>query len=267
MRITWIGLGSMGRPMALAAVRAGHAVVGYARRPQEHEELREAGATVTDNLGEALAGAEIVCITLYSEAQLRAVMLDAGGLVMVDPGALVIVHSTVSPDAVRDLAAQRSDIAVIDAGFSGGPEEAANAALTLMVGGEASDFARARPALESYAGHIAHLGPLGAGMTLKVINNLTFAAHMAIAQDVLRLCDANGLALDTAIATLSRGSAGSAALAYLGRSDDPRGMLGAIRHYLDKDVAIAREGSRHMDLGVLAAATEDFGKEHGSHAS
>ena len=147
MRITWIGLGSMGRPMALAAVRAGHAVVGYARRPQEHEELREAGATVTDNLGEALAGAEIVCINLYSEAQLRAVMLDAGGLVMVDPGALVIVHSTVSPDAVRDLAAQRSDIAVIDAGFSGGPEEAANAALTLMVGGEASDFARARPAL------------------------------------------------------------------------------------------------------------------------
>lgn len=261
MRIAWIGLGSMGKPMALAALRAGHTLAGYARRPHEHDELRAAGGTVTDRLDQALAGAEAVCINLYSEAQLRAVMLEAGGLAMVPAGALVIIHSTVSPDVVRELAARRGDVAVIDAGFSGGPEEAANAALTLMVGGTGADFERARPVLESYAGHIAHLGPLGAGMTLKVINNLTFAAHMAIAQDVLRLCDANGLALDRAITTLTRGSAGSTALAYLGRSDNPHGMLGAIRHYLDKDVAIARDGSRHMDLGILAAATEGFGKE------
>ena len=269
MRIAWIGLGSMGMPMALAALRAGHRLAGYARRPHEHDELRAAGATVTDQLDEALSGAEIVCINLYSEEQLRAVMLDAGGLAMVPAGALVIVHSTVSPGIVRELAARRADIGVIDAGFSGGPEDAANAALTLMVGGDMADFERGRPVLETYAGHIAHLGPLGAGMTLKVINNLTFAAHMAIAQDVLRLCDAHELALETAIATLTRGSAGSTALTYLGRSDDPHSMLGAIRHYLDKDVAIARHGSRHMNLGILAAATDGFGegsgKETGTH--
>ena len=259
MRVAWIGLGSMGKPMALAALRAGHALTGYARRPHEHDDLRAAGAVVTDQLGPALAGAELVCINLYSEEQLRAVLIESGNLALVPPGAVVAIHSTVSPAVVRELAALRDDIAVIDAGFSGGPDEAANAALTLMVGGDLAAFERARPVFAAYAGHIAHLGPLGAGMTLKVINNLTFAGHMAIAQDVLRLCDANGLELDTAIATLSRGSAGSTALAYLGRSSDPHGMLAAIRHYLDKDVEIAREGSRHMDLGVLAAATQGFG--------
>lgn len=259
MRIAWIGLGSMGKPMALAALRAGHSLAGYVRRPAEYDEIRVAGGIVTTVLADALAEAEIVCVNLYSEEQLREVLLENGALAMLGEGSLLVIHSTVSPDFVRGLAAARPDIAVIDAGFSGGSDEAANKALTLMVGGEVGDFERARPVLEAYGGHIAHLGPLGAGMTLKVINNLTFAAHMAIAQDVLRLCAANGLALDKSIEALSRGSAGSTALAYLGRSPDPLNMLGAIRHYLDKDVEIARHASRSMDLGVIDVVTQGFG--------
>lgn len=260
MRIAWIGLGSMGKPMALAALRAGHTLIGYARRPEEHGDIRAAGGIITDVLADALAGAEIVCANLYSEDQLREVLFERGALSMIPAGALLIIHSTVSPDFVREVAASRGDISVIDAGFSGGAEDASRKALTLMVGGEAADFERACPVLETYAGHITHLGPLGAGMTLKVINNLAFAAHMAIAQDVLRLCTTNGLALDKAIAALSRGSAGSTALGYLKSSPDPQSVFSAIRHYLDKDVDIARAGSRHMDLGVLDGATRGFGE-------
>ena len=86
---------------------------------------------------------------------------------------------------------------------------------------------------------------------------------MAIARDVLRLCATNGLAIDSAIATLKRGSAGSRAFEFLGQSNDPGAMLGGIRHYLDKDVAIARAASGHLDLGVLDAATQGFGADHG----
>jgi 3-hydroxyisobutyrate dehydrogenase-like beta-hydroxyacid dehydrogenase len=214
-------------------------------------------------VAEAVTGADAVCINLYSEEQLREVMITQAGLVAVKAGALVIVHSTVSPDAVQELAAMRPDIAVLDAGFSGGPAEAEAGKLTLMVGGKESDFERARPVLSAYGEHIAHLGPLGAGMTLKLINNLTFAAHIAIAQDALRLCEANGLALDVALATLGSGSAGSTALALLARNKDPHAMIAGIRHYLDKDVAIARAGSRHMDIGVLDGATRGFARGNG----
>ena len=261
MRIAWIGLGAMGKPMALATLRAGHTLAGYARRPEEHDEIRAAGGVVTDDLAQALDQAQIVCINLYSEAQLREVLIERGALALIPAGSVLVIHSTVSPDVVRELAVLRSDIGVIDAGFSGGADEAAIAALVLMVGGCAADVERARPVLAAYGGHIAHLGPLGAGMTLKIINNLTFAAHMAIAQDVLRLCATNGLAIEKAIDTLTRGSAGSRAFALLGQSNDPGAMLGGIRHYLDKDVAIARVASGHLDLGVLDAATQGFGAD------
>lgn len=118
----------------------------------------------------------------------------------------------------------------------------------------------ARPVFTTYAAApIAHAGPLGSGMALKVINNLMFGAHIAIARDALRLVRTGGLDRDIAVATLLRGSGGSNALGILGRGDDPEMILRAIRPYLDKDVPIARQGARGLDLGTLDAATGEFG--------
>ena len=258
MRVAWIGLGSMGRPMALSAIRAGHDLAGYARRPDEHEAIRAAGGRVTDDLRTAIDGAEIVCINLFSEAQIRDVIIGSGALDVIPAGAILAVHSTVSPAFVRELAALRSDIPVLDAGFSGGPDEALAGELTLMVGGDATVLERARPVFAAYAGHIAHAGPIGSGMALKVINNLMFAAHVAIARDGLRLVKAQGLAADAALATLMRGSGGSKALGFLGLAGDAEAMVAAIRPYLDKDVPIARAAADGLDLGTLDAATRDF---------
>jgi 3-hydroxyisobutyrate dehydrogenase len=259
MRIAWIGLGSMGRPMALAALRAGHDVHGYARRPAEQGAIRDAGGRVGDDLPAAVADARIVCVNLFSEVQLRDVVVAGGVVEAMQAGAILAIHSTVSPGFVRALGAMRGDIDVLDAGFSGGPEEALAGQLALMVGGEAAALERARPVFAAYAGHVAHVGPLGSGMALKVINNLMFAAHVAIARDALRLMQAQGLAPDVAVATLMRGSAGSNALGLLGRSGDAEAMVAAIRPYLDKDVPIARAGAQGLDLATLGTATSGFG--------
>lgn len=258
MRIGWIGLGAMGRPMALAALAAGHALAGHARRPDEQAEVRAAGGTVSDDLAATVRDAEIVCVTLFSEAQLRDVLVAGGALAAMPTGSILAVHSTVSPAFVRELAAARSDIAILDAGFSGGPDEALAGRLTVMVGGDAAVLERARPVFAAYAGHIAHAGPPGSGMTLKIINNLMFAAHVAIARDGLRLVEAGGLALEVAVATLMRGSAGSNALGILGRTGHAEATIAAIRPYLDKDVPIARAGAAGLDLGTLDAATREF---------
>lgn len=258
MHVGWIGLGSMGKPMALSVLKGGHAVAGFARRPQEHEAIREAGGIVGDALIETVSTADIVCVNLFSEAQIREVVVDGGVLAMMPAGSILAIHSTVSPGFVRELARRRTDIDVLDAGFSGGPDEAAAGKLTLMVGGDAAVLERARPVFTCYSDQIAHAGALGSGMTLKVINNLMFAANVAVARDALRLVRAGGLDLRIAIETLARGSAGSTALGILGRGGDPEAMVAGIGRYLEKDVTIARLNARGLDLGTLDAATAEF---------
>lgn len=258
MRVGWIGLGVIGKPMALSVLGGGHSLQGYARRPDEHDEIRRAGGQVTAALTQTAAGAELVCVNLFSEDQVREVVIAGGALAAMQPGAILAIHSTVSPDFVRELALVRNDIHVLDAGFSGSAEDAAAGRLTLMVGGDEAILAKTRPVFETYAGYIVRVGPLGSGMALKVINNLMFAAHAAIARDALRLLKDSGIDLAVAAPTLARGSAGSNALGFLGQGGDPERVMAAIRPYLEKDVPIARHGCSGLDLGALDAATREF---------
>ncbi|WP_298690548.1 NAD(P)-dependent oxidoreductase [uncultured Sphingomonas sp.] len=258
MRVAWIGLGSMGRPMALSVVRGGHELRGYARRPEEHAQLVAEGASVGDDPVAAVLDAELVCVNLFSEAQVRAVLIDGGVLAAVPAGAIVAIHSTVSPAFVNELATVRGDVELIDAGFSGGPDEAQAGALTLMVGGDPTAFDQAWEVFRTYADHIAYAGPLGSGMTLKVINNLTFAANLAIASDALRLVTATGVDPEIAAGVLMRGSAGSTALRIIAKNGAPEAAMTAIARYLEKDVAIARAATVGLDLGTLGDATSGY---------
>lgn len=258
MKVAWIGLGSMGKPMALTVLAAGHALTGYVRRPEEHDAIRAVGGIVTADVRAAVADADIVCVNLFSEAQVREVVKDSGALAAMRGGAILAIHSTVSPPFMHEVAGWRSDLDILDAGFSGGPDDAAAGRLTLMVGGDAAVLEQARAVFACYADSIAHAGPLGSGMTLKVINNLMFGAHVAIARDALRLVAAAGLDMDVAVATLLRGSAGSTALSIVTSGGDPQAVVNGIGHYLRKDVPIARRGAAGLDLGVLDAATREF---------
>lgn len=261
MRVGWIGLGQIGLPMALRVLAGGHALRAHSRRFDDHQAVRDAGGELTGSPTEAAAGAEVVGVNLFSEAQLYEVLLDGGVMAAMAPGAVLIVHSTVSPEAIKALAGARADVAVIDAGFSGTAADTAAGQLALMVGGEAAALEIARPVLATYADHIAHVGPLGAGMTLKLVNNMLFAAQVRLALDAVEAAAQAGIDRVTAAETLARSSGGSFALGVVQRSGASETGAAPLRRYLDKDVAVAREAGRTLSLGDLIHVTRGFGAE------
>lgn len=258
MHVAWIGMGQIGRPMALRVLAGGHTLGGYARRPEAFDDVRAAGGVVTPVLADAVAGGDLVCVNLFSEEQLAAVLSDQGGLAAIRPGAVLVIHSTVSPEVVRALAAQRPDIEVLDAAFSGTDADAAARHIALMVGGSETALERARPVFECYADFIAHVGPTGAGMALKLVNNLLFAAHAALARDGLAVLDAHEIARADAVRVLRRSSGGSYATQLFEGTATPEEVMARIGPYLRKDVAVARAALGTRATAQLLAATEQF---------
>lgn len=258
MRVTWIGMGQIGRPMALRVLASGHALAGYARRTAAFDDIRAAGGTVTAVLSQAVQDAELVCVNLFSEDQLRTVLIDEGGLAGIEPGTVLVVHSTVSPEAIREIAELRPDLAVLDAAFSGTAEDAAARRIALMVGGPENALDRARPVLECYADFIAHVGPTGSGMAMKLVNNLLFAAQAALARDALAALEQQGIGRLDAVKVLWRSSGGSYATRLFGGAASPAEMMERIGPYVCKDVAVARSALANSALGSLLAATAEF---------
>ncbi len=107
-----------------------------------------------------------------------------------------------------------------------------------MVGGTADAVHRAEPVFSCYADTIFHLGPTGAGMTLKIVNNLLYAAHVSLGREAIGLAVQNGISVHDALAALRRGSADSFALGVYQEGDDPNKVFDTSRPYLEKDVAI-----------------------------
>lgn len=258
MRVAWIGMGQIGRPMALRVLAEGHALVGHTRRPADYEDVLAAGGTLTSDVREAVSDAEVVCVNLFSEAQLRNVLLDDGAIAAMRSSAIVAIHTTVSSEAMRALADARSDVRVIDAAFSGTAQDAASRTVALMVGGEPEALNEAEPVLSAYADYIAHVGQLGSGMTLKLLNNMLFAAQMGLAHDALVAARATGIALEDAVKVISRSSGGSYGMRLFAGKSDFDAVLPGIARYMEKDVAVARAALAGIDIGGLAPASERF---------
>lgn len=266
MKVGWIGLGRVGQAMALKALEGGHSLTGHARTPAKAAATAAAGGRVTTSLAEAVSGAELVCVNVYSQDQLRDALITGGALAAMTPGAVLAIHSTVGPDLVRELAAMRSDIEVIDAAFSGTDRDAAAGRIALIIGGSAAALEIARPVLSTYADYIALLGPVGSGMLLKLVNNAMFGAQMQIAYEAVKIFEASGLDRKLAIATVARSSGGSFAVGLFGHEMGPDERLHGIRPYMEKDVTIAISALRALGLdpGTIALAAQSFVIEPGS---
>lgn len=260
MKVAWIGMGRIGKQMALRVLAGGHALVGHARDPSRHGEIAAAGGVLKESAAEAVAQAEIVCVNVYDEEQLRNVMFDHGALAAMASRARLVIHSTVGPTLIRQLARSRDDIAVVDAAFSGTDRDAANGTIALMAGGEAGALEGCRPVLETYANFIRLLGPVGSGMTAKLVNNALFGAQMLLAHDALRVLTGSGIDKDLAVETLSRSSGGSFAMGLFGPGVDPDERMAGIGPYMTKDVAAARAAATEagIDLGMLDIGTRPF---------
>jgi 3-hydroxyisobutyrate dehydrogenase-like beta-hydroxyacid dehydrogenase len=195
-RVGYIGLGDMGKAMASNLAPKGFDTRVFDLNPDPVAELVAAGAVGAASCREVGEHAEVLSICVPADAHVEAVLLgEDGALAGMAKGSIVAVHSTVQPDTVEKVAAAARErgVHLIDACVTGGREVAEKGGLTLLVGGEESDIAQARPVLEAYGTTLLHAGPLGSGAKLKLAVNLMTYVNWAAISESFRLAKASGL--------------------------------------------------------------------------
>jgi 3-hydroxyisobutyrate dehydrogenase len=215
-RIAFLGLGTMGAPMAGHLARAGHRVTVWNRTAARAEEwlARHEGLDVENAAtpAEAVRGQDAVLTCVGNDDDLAAVVLGSDGALAAMPeGALYIDHTTVSPAIARRIAdtAHQRGVLALDAPVSGGQAGAENGRLAIMCGGSAEAMAAAKPVLEAYAARIVHVGEAGAGQACKAVNQVCIAGVLAGLSEGVRFAQAAGLDLDKVFEAISGGAAQS----------------------------------------------------------
>jgi 3-hydroxyisobutyrate dehydrogenase len=173
--VGFIGVGNMGNPMAYNVLKAGFPMVVFDKNPQAMENLIQAGAQPASSVREVVEQSEITLTSLPASPDVEAVYLQPGGLVeSARPGTLLVDLSSVLPSTVRKIEprAKERGVQFLEAPVSGGVTGARAATLAIMVGGDAEVLARAQPVLRAIGPNIFHVGPVGAGNTVKAINNM-----------------------------------------------------------------------------------------------
>ena len=217
--IGFIGLGVMGLEMARNVAQAGHAVQAFDTRPDAVRAAAAQGARPCASIAEAAQDAFLVVTMLPDTPQVQDVVLGDSGLLANPPaGRLIVDMSTISPQAVRAMAAtlKAAGIDLVDAPVSGGPQGARTATLTIMAGGDVDAFARARPVLAAMGTAINHVGASGAGQTVKLCNQLMVGINLQAVCEALALGRAAGVDLMQMREVLLGGSAASWMLDRLG---------------------------------------------------
>lgn len=264
-----IGLGAMGLPMARNLVAAGLPVGLTGRTPAKAAELVEAGASWHDTPRSLAAECGVIVLMLPDLPEVEAVLVGPDGILAADPtDLLLVISSTSSPEGVRALhrrLAARTDgaVRVVDAPVSGGTDGAAAGTLSIMVGGEDADVARALPVLRP-CGNPVHLGPLGAGQVAKACNQLIVASTILALGEAAVLAGRSGLDLPVLFDLLAGGYAGSRILDTRGErlvAADYR-PSGAAK-YMVKDLHFATDvaaetDSRPVLLPAVTAAFEEL---------
>src|SRR5262245_26068217 len=197
-RVGFVGLGNIGKPMAINVAKAGFDLMVYDLREEPCKELAAAGAKVARSAQEIGAHGEIIELVVVDDAQVEAVTLGEGGVLNgAKPGSIIAIHSTVHPKTVRKIAelAQARGVGVIDAEVSGGGAGAQAKTLCYMVGGAKALLERCRPVFATSGANILHLGGLGSGAIAKLAHNLIVYVNMLAASEGMRLAEKAGLDL------------------------------------------------------------------------
>ncbi|GAY19380.1 NAD(P)-dependent oxidoreductase [Mycobacterium sp. shizuoka-1] len=260
MKIGFVGAGRMGAPMARRLADAGHEIKVLGRTPEKRRAAEELGTTAVATLAELTDAAEAVVICVFTDEQVRQVCLTDGLLAGMRPGSVLVVHTTGSPrtaEAVAEQAAHRG-IDVIDAPVSGGPHDIAAGTVTIFVGGGEEAVRRAHPVLSSYGDPVLHVGPLGYGQRVKLVNNTLFAAQIGIVAEAVALADRLGVDETTLLSAVVHGSGTSRALGSIARVGSVVGFNDAVGEFIGKDVAAIRAALADLDsdLGLLGEVVD-----------
>ncbi len=249
--VGFIGLGIMGAPMAANLVKAGFDVIGYNRTADKVQALVEQGGRGADGVAQAVGGADIVVTMLPDSPDVQEVAAGPNGVFEnAAPGLLYVDMSSIRPDVARIVAAAgvKRGVRVLDAPVSGGEAGAIEASLSIMVGGEAADFQEALPMLQAVGKTIVHVGPAGAGQTVKAANQLIVAGNIELLAEALVFLEAYGVDTQAAVRVLGGGLAGSTVLDRKANGMLAREFAPGFRLEL-----------HHKDLGIVQAAAREAG--------
>lgn len=246
--IGFIGLGIMGRPMAVNLLRAGYPVVAYNRSPEPLEQLTREGAEPAGSAQEVAERSDVTITMLPDSPQVSEVIEDL--LAGASPGQLVIDMSTISPVVAKQLAdrAREQSVDMLDAPVSGGDIGAQQGALSIMVGGEQAAFERAHPILEVLGKTITHVGESGAGQVVKACNQIVVAVTIEAVSEALVLGSKAGVDPARILDVLGGGLAAN------------RVMDVRRRNFLEHDFAPGfRIDLHHKDLNIALESGDAFG--------
>jgi 3-hydroxyisobutyrate dehydrogenase len=258
-----IGLGNMGRGMALSLKRGGFNVIGTDAYSATRQALAKEGITVRDTVREVLADSDMVVLSLPTAAIVTDVVAGPGGLLEnARKGVLVVDTSTSHPDTTRSLARQLREVgmSLMDAPVSGGPKGAINGTMTMVIGASEQDLARAMPVLEAMSAKRVHVGDVGAGHVAKIANNLFTASHLIVAAEVTRMAAKAGVPTTALLEGINAGSGRS----FVTEHSFPTWILngkfdsGFTMKLMRKDVRLSKEliDALSIDLPLAAKVQE-----------
>jgi 3-hydroxyisobutyrate dehydrogenase len=257
-RIGWIGTGVMGRWMCQHLMDKGYKATVYNRTKEKAKPLLDGGAAWADTPRALAEHSDVVFAIVGFPPDVREVFLGpSGALAGSRHGMMLIDMTTSEPSLAREIseAARHKGVASLDAPVSGGDVGAKNAALSIMVGGDADAFAAAKPLFECMGKTIIHQGPAGAGQHTKLVNQILISSNMVAVCEGLLYAYKAGLDLETVFKSVSVGAAGSKALEVLGprimaRNFEP-GFY--VEHFI-KDMGIALDEAKKMNLALPGLA-------------
>jgi 3-hydroxyisobutyrate dehydrogenase-like beta-hydroxyacid dehydrogenase len=253
INVGFVGAGQMGRPMVDRLCAAGFSTQVFARRVGVQQDLKAAGIGVGESAAEVGAGADVLIVCLFSDAQVREMLLDDGVLAAMCPGSVVVSHVTGSPSLSVELqAAAPHGVAILDVPVSGTADHIRRGELTMLVGGEAEALERVRPALAAYGNPILHVGGLGDGQRMKLINNLLFTVHLRVGLEAAVLARSLGISSPDFARVIASCSGDSFAVRLFNHAE-PKAIAEGARPFLVKDVSALREvaQAQGIDLGLL----------------
>jgi 3-hydroxyisobutyrate dehydrogenase len=270
-RIAFLGLGTMGAPMAGHLASAGHRVTVFNRTAAKAEEWVERHAAEGHDVAsaatpfDAAQGQDAVLTCVGNDEDLAQVVLGkAGALAAMTPGSLYVDHTTVSPSIARRIAveAKRLRLLALDAPVSGGQAGAENGKLAIMCGGSVQAMAAARPVIETYAARIVHIGDSGSGQATKSVNQICIAGTLAGLSEAVRFAQAAELDMDRVFEAISGGAAQSWQMDNRWRTMAAGEFdFGFAIDWMRKDLAIAlAEAAGH---GLLLPVTETVDRLYG----
>ncbi|WP_419841216.1 NAD(P)-dependent oxidoreductase [Candidatus Poriferisodalis sp.] len=285
--VAFIGLGVMGYPMAGHLAAAGHRVTVFNRTGAVAQRwAAEHHGTVADTPAQAAEGAQFVFVCVGADDDVRAVVHDRNGTLsaMGSPagaaagssadsavgspeehpagggGAMLVDHTTASAGLARELAAAcaRRGVGFLDAPVSGGEAGARNGVLTVMCGGEAGDFERARPVMDAYARAVTLIGPAGSGQLAKMVNQICIAGLVQALSEGLEFGRRAGLDLDAVLSTISQGAAGSWQMSNRGATMTADEFdFGFAVDWMRKDLGIVLAEAQHNGAPLPVTALVD----------